>query len=324
MLQQPHQRIAPQIMVPPHIQHRQRLPLPPLKKRRHPRVRQLRQVRHCQLLQPVRVRPQPLRQECIRQQVVLRHIQARQRAPSHAQQLHHRLLAARRRRVRQVEQPQPPAALLRNLRDLAEEPVVQFPDLLQPERRERRAAVLCEGLHAVEVEPRTLRDQEGREQGVCGEEGLPGVDAHEEGPEELDVRQRGQGGGERAHGDVVQVPAEVEPELREVGVEVGERGERWGGKVYYGGSVVGWGALVAERTGRVEKGERGVGHVVEKMGVLGCPVDDVVRWGSQQITLRTYSPRFFDRAFEMASMFSAPMSPKASTSLMCFVMSCEG
>jgi len=44
---------------------------------------------------------------------------------------------------------------------------------------------------------------------VRGEEGGPGVGAHKEGTEQLEVCERGQGGGEGVHGGRVEVPAEV-------------------------------------------------------------------------------------------------------------------
>ena len=73
-------------------------------------------------------------------------------------------------------------------------------------------------------------------------------------------------------------------------------------------------------TSGIIQGKRRVPRIIEKMDVLGRSTDQV-RKGTRKKLNSTNSPRFFDKALEIASTFIEPISPKASMSSMCLVIS---
>lgn len=59
------------------------------------------------------------------------------------------------------------------------------------------------------------------------EERLPVLGVDQEGPEELEVCQVREGGGEYVECGVVDLTAEVQPEMREVGIQMDESAKCW-------------------------------------------------------------------------------------------------
>ena len=169
------------------------------------------------------MRLEPISEETRRDKLVARQIEVLQTGTDRFQQRNQNILTQGCTWIREVQIGELEAALNKQFSKW----ISHFSDFLEPEFGEI-LAIRDEGFHALDVEPRTLHDQETFEIGMRFEEGLPGWDSDEKGSEKLEslqVRKRGAPGRD---GSIIDAPTEIKTQGRQIRIEKSKSAERWG------------------------------------------------------------------------------------------------